>query len=187
MSERMIIDALPVRNNILLGIMETKTGNVVVDAMIQSAFRACIEELDGAPVVEVPEWRRASDPPPTHNETWHDGDEVYSGETSMKVWAYCADGTQHDAHYEIHDGNGQWFVEGKDDKFSEHGNVTHWMYYPAAPHNLKGRKSSLGSLYTRYFCDCAGPQKKNKHRKLTGAGGDRNAQKLYQRKKDYLW
>lgn len=133
MSERMIIDALPVRNNILLGIMETKTGNVVVDAMIQSAFRACIEELDGAPVVEVPEWRRASDPPPTHNETWHDGDEVYSGETSMKVWAYCADGTQHDAHYEIHDGNGQWFVEGKDDKFSEHGNVTHWMYYPAAP------------------------------------------------------
>lgn len=64
MSERMIIDALPVRNNILLGIMETKTGNVVVDAMIQSAFRACIEELDGAPVVEVPEWRRASDPPP---------------------------------------------------------------------------------------------------------------------------
>lgn len=60
-------------------------------------------------------------------------DEVYSGETSMKVWAYCADGTQHDAHYEIHDGNGQWFVEGKDDKFSEHGNVTHWMYYPAAP------------------------------------------------------
>ena len=40
MSERMIIDALPVRNNILLGIMETKTGNVVVDAMIQSAFRA---------------------------------------------------------------------------------------------------------------------------------------------------
>lgn len=85
MSERMIIDALPVRNNILLGIMETKTGNVVVDAMIQSAFRACIEELDGAPVVEVPEWRRASDPPPTHNETWHDGDEVYSGETSMKV------------------------------------------------------------------------------------------------------
>lgn len=113
MSERMIIDALPVRNNILLGIMETKTGNVVVDAMIQSAFRACIEELDGAPVVEVPEWRRASDPPPTHNETWHDGDEVYSGETSMKVWAYCADGTQHDAHYEIHDGNGQWFVEGK--------------------------------------------------------------------------
>nr|DAM48760.1 MAG TPA: hypothetical protein [Caudoviricetes sp.] len=27
-------------------------------------------------------------------------------------------------------------------------------------HNLKGRKSSLGSLYTRYFCDCAGPQKK---------------------------
>lgn len=25
MSERMIIDALPVRNNILLGIMETKT------------------------------------------------------------------------------------------------------------------------------------------------------------------
>lgn len=54
MSERMIIDALPVRNNILLGIMETKTGNVVVDAMIQSAFRACIEELDGAPVVEVP-------------------------------------------------------------------------------------------------------------------------------------
>lgn len=35
--------------------------------------------------------------------------------------------------YEIHDGNGQWFVEGKDDKFSEHGNVTHWMYYPAAP------------------------------------------------------
>lgn len=26
--------------------------------------------------------------------------------------------------------------------------------------NLKGRKSSLGSLYTRYFCDCAGPQKK---------------------------
>lgn len=115
MSERMIIDALPVRNNILLGI------------------RACIEELDGAPVVEVPEWRRASDPPPTHNETWHDGDEVYSGETSMKVWAYCADGTQHDAHYEIHDGNGQRFVEGKDDKFSEHGNVTHWMYYPAAP------------------------------------------------------
>lgn len=83
--------------------------------------------------MEVPEWRRASDPPPTHNETWHDGDEVYSGETSMKVWAYCADGTQHDAHYEIHDGNGQWFVEGKDDKFSEHGNVTHWMYYPAAP------------------------------------------------------
>lgn len=97
------------------------------------AARVCIEELDGAPVVEVPEWRRASDPPPTHNETWHDGDEVYSGETSMKVWAYCADGTQHDAHYEIHDGNGQWFVEGKDDKFSEHGNVTHWMYYPAAP------------------------------------------------------
>ena len=40
MSERMIIDALPVRNNILLGIMEIKTGNVVVDAMIQSAFRA---------------------------------------------------------------------------------------------------------------------------------------------------
>jgi hypothetical protein len=34
MSERMIIDALPVRNNILLGIMETKTGNVVVNAMI---------------------------------------------------------------------------------------------------------------------------------------------------------
>lgn len=133
MSERMIIDALPVRNNILLGIMEIKTGNVVVDAIIQSAFRVCIEELDGAPVVEVPEWRRASDPPPTHNETWHDGDEVYSGGTSMKVWAYCADGTQHDAHYEIHDGNGQWFVEGKDDKFSEHGNVTHWMYYPAAP------------------------------------------------------
>lgn len=29
MSERMIIDALPVRNNILLGIMEIKTGNVV--------------------------------------------------------------------------------------------------------------------------------------------------------------
>ena len=40
MSERMIIDALPVRNNILFGIMEIKTGNVVVDAMIQSAFRA---------------------------------------------------------------------------------------------------------------------------------------------------
>ena len=59
MSERMIIDALPVRNNILLGIMEIKTGNVVVDAIIQSAFRVCIEELDGAPVVEVPEWRRA--------------------------------------------------------------------------------------------------------------------------------
>ena len=35
MSERMIIDALPVRNNILLGIMETNTGNAVVDAMIQ--------------------------------------------------------------------------------------------------------------------------------------------------------
>ena len=96
MSEKMIIDALPVRNNILLGIM-------------------------------------ASDPPPTHNETWQDGEEVYSGETSMKVWAYCADGTQHEAHYEIHDGTGQWFVEGQDDRFNEHGNVTHWMYYPAAP------------------------------------------------------
>lgn len=35
MSERMIIDALPVRNNILLGIMETNMGNAVVDAMIQ--------------------------------------------------------------------------------------------------------------------------------------------------------
>lgn len=68
MSERMIIDALPVRNNILLGIMETKTGNVVVDAMIQSAFRACIEELDGAPVVEVPEWRRASEIPAGGND-----------------------------------------------------------------------------------------------------------------------
>lgn len=89
--------------------------------------------MDDAPKVEVQEWRRASDPPPTHNETWNDGNETYSGETSMKVWAHCADGTQHDAHYEIHDGNGQWFVEGKDDKFSEHGNVTHWMYYPAAP------------------------------------------------------
>ena len=44
MSERMIIDAMPVRNNILLGIMETKTGNVVVDAMIQSAFRACMNK-----------------------------------------------------------------------------------------------------------------------------------------------
>lgn len=197
MSERMIIDALPVRNNILLGIVATNTGNAVVDAMIQGALRACLEELDDAPKVEVQEWRRASDPPPTHNETWNDGNETYSGETSMKVWAHCADGTQHEAHYEIHDGTGQWFVEGQDDRFDEHGNVTHWMYYPAAPkdqlpengkkHNLKGRKSSLGSLYTRYFCDCAGPQKKNKHRKLTGAGGDRDAQKLYQRKKDYLW
>lgn len=59
--------------------------------------------------------------------------ETYSGETSMKVWAHCADGTQHEAHYEIHDGTGQWFVEGQDDRFDEHGNVTHWMYYPAAP------------------------------------------------------
>lgn len=71
MSERMIIDALPVRNNILLGIMETKTGNVVVDAMIQSAFRACIEELDGAPVVEVPEWKRASEIPAGGNDEWN--------------------------------------------------------------------------------------------------------------------
>lgn len=110
MSERMIIDALPARNNILLGIVATNTGNV-----------------------EVQEWRRASDPPPTHNETWNDGNETYSGETSMKVWAHCADGTQHEAHYEIHDGTGQWFVEGQDDRFDEHGNVTHWMYYPAAP------------------------------------------------------
>lgn len=38
-----------------------------------------------------------------------------------------------EAHYEIHDGTGQWFVEGQDDRFDEHGNVTHWMYYPAAP------------------------------------------------------
>ena len=51
----------------------------------------------------------------------------------MKVWAHCADGTQHEAHYEIHDGTGQWFVEGQDDRFNEHGDVTHWMYYPAAP------------------------------------------------------
>lgn len=134
MSERMIIDALPTRNNILLGIVATNTGNAVVDAMIRGgAFRACLEELDDAPKVEVQEWRRASDPPPTHNETWNDGNETYSGETSMKVWAHCADGTQHEAHYEIHDGTGQWFVEGQDDRFDEHGNVTHWMYYPAAP------------------------------------------------------
>lgn len=132
-SERMIIDALPARNNILLGIVATNTGNAVVDAMIQGAFRACLKELDDAPKVEVQEWRRASDPPPTHNETWNDGNETYSGETSMKVWAHCADGTQHEAHYEIHDGTGQWFVEGQDDRFDEHGNVTHWMYYPAAP------------------------------------------------------
>lgn len=104
-----------------------------MDAMIRGAFRACLEELDDAPKVEVQEWRRASDPPPTHNETWNDGNETYSGETSMKVWAHCADGTQHEAHYEIHDGTGQWFVEGQDDRFDEHGNVTHWMYYPAAP------------------------------------------------------
>ena len=38
-----------------------------------------------------------------------------------------------DRAYEIHDGTGQWFVEGQDDRFDEHGNVTHWMYYPAAP------------------------------------------------------
>ena len=67
MSERMIIDALPARNNILLGIVATNTGNAVVDAMIRGAFRACLEELDDAPKVEVQEWRRASDPPPTHN------------------------------------------------------------------------------------------------------------------------
>lgn len=48
MSERMIIDALPVRNNILLGIVATNTGNAVVDAMIQGALRACLEELDDA-------------------------------------------------------------------------------------------------------------------------------------------
>lgn len=64
MSERMIIDALPARNNILLGIVATNTGNAVVDAMIRGAFRACLEELDDAPKVEVQEWRRASDPPP---------------------------------------------------------------------------------------------------------------------------
>lgn len=34
MSERMIIDALPVRNNILLGIVAINTGNAVVDVMI---------------------------------------------------------------------------------------------------------------------------------------------------------
>ena len=38
MSERMIIDALPVRNNILLGIMEIKTGNVVVDGEHSESF-----------------------------------------------------------------------------------------------------------------------------------------------------
>ena len=51
MSERMIIDALPARNNILLGIAVTNTGNAVVDAMIQGAFRACLKELDDAPKV----------------------------------------------------------------------------------------------------------------------------------------
>ena len=80
MSERMTIDALPVRNNILLGIAATNTGNAVVDAMIRGAFRACLEELDDAPKVEVQEWRRASDPPPTHNETWNDGNGRHSGQ-----------------------------------------------------------------------------------------------------------
>ena len=51
MSERMIIDATPVRNSILLGIVATNTGNAVVDAMIQGALRACLEELDDAPKV----------------------------------------------------------------------------------------------------------------------------------------
>lgn len=40
MSERMIIDALPVRNNILLGIVATNTGNAVVDAMIQGGVKS---------------------------------------------------------------------------------------------------------------------------------------------------
>lgn len=40
MSERMIIDALPVRNNILLGIVATNTGNAVVDAMIQGGVQS---------------------------------------------------------------------------------------------------------------------------------------------------
>ena len=56
MSERMIIDVLPARNNILLGIVATNTGNAVVDAMIRGAFRACLEELDDAPKVEVQEY-----------------------------------------------------------------------------------------------------------------------------------
>lgn len=40
MSERMIIDALPARNNILLGIAATNTGNAVVDAMIQGGVQS---------------------------------------------------------------------------------------------------------------------------------------------------
>lgn len=71
MSERMIIDALPGRNNILLRITETNTGNAVVDAMIQCAFRACIEELDNAPKIEVPEWRRAGEIPVGRNDEWN--------------------------------------------------------------------------------------------------------------------
>lgn len=133
MSEKMIIDALPVRDNLLVALALADTGSPFGDEMLRASVRECIKKLEDAPRLETAEWRRASDPPHTHNETWHDGDEVYSGETSMKVWAYCADGTQHEAHYEIHDGTGQWFVEGQDDRFNEHGNVTHWMYYPAAP------------------------------------------------------
>lgn len=71
MSERMIIDALPGRNNILLRITKTNTGNAVVDAMIQCAFRACIEELDNAPKIEVPEWRRAGEIPVGRNDEWN--------------------------------------------------------------------------------------------------------------------
>lgn len=40
MSERMIIDALPARNNILLGIVATNTGNAVVDAMIRGGVQS---------------------------------------------------------------------------------------------------------------------------------------------------
>lgn len=40
MSERMTIDALPVRNNILLGIAATNTGNAVVDAMIRGGVKS---------------------------------------------------------------------------------------------------------------------------------------------------
>lgn len=133
MSERMIIDALPVRDDLLSALALADTGNPFGDEILRATIRECIIKLENAPKIEMLEWRRASNPPPTHNETWYDGNEVYSGETSMKVWAHCADGTQHEAHYEIHDGTGQWFVEGQDDRFDEHGNVTHWMYYPAAP------------------------------------------------------
>lgn len=132
-SERMIIDALPVRDNLLLALALADTGSPFGDEILRASVRECIKKLEDAPRLETAEWRQASEIPVGRNDEWNWAFIV--GKDAKKAYTTTA-AAQYDAKEDC------WVTDLLTEFKKVDGHyltkdlgyeVTHWMPQPEPP------------------------------------------------------